>query len=61
MGVLSALEPEEVVRIPETGVIDSQGLPCGCWKLNLGSLQEQQVFVTTKPSLKPSDKPVLKF
>lgn len=26
-------------------------LLCGCWELNWGSLKEQQVFLTTGPSL----------
>ena len=25
--------------------------PCGCWELNLGPLEEQQVLLTTEPSL----------
>lgn len=28
--------PEEGVRIPGTGVIDSCEPPCGCWDLNTG-------------------------
>ena len=28
--------------------------PCGGWELNLGLLQEQQVLLTTEPSLRPS-------
>jgi hypothetical protein len=28
--------------------------PCGCWKLNSGSLEEQSVFLTPEPSLQPS-------
>jgi hypothetical protein len=28
--------------------------PCGCWDLNSGSLEEQSVLLTTKPSLQPS-------
>jgi hypothetical protein len=27
---------------------------CGCWELNLGPLQEQQVLLTTEPSLHPA-------
>jgi hypothetical protein len=28
-----------------TGVTDSYELPCGCWELNLGLLEEQMVLV----------------
>ena len=27
---------------------------CGCWKVNLGSLEEQSVLLPTEPSLQPS-------
>lgn len=27
------------------------GPPCGCWESNLGLLQEQQIFLTSDPSL----------
>jgi hypothetical protein len=33
------------------GVADSCELPCGCWELNLGPLEEQPVFLTSEPSL----------
>jgi hypothetical protein len=33
---------------------------CGCWELVLGSLQEQQVLSTAKPSLQPCFKFCLK-
>ena len=40
--------------IPGTGVINDCELPCGCWELNLGPLEEQQlVLLTTEPSLQP--------
>jgi len=26
-------------------------LPCGCWELNSGSLEEQSVLLTTEPPL----------
>jgi hypothetical protein len=32
---------------------DSGELPCGCWELNLGPLEEQSVLSTTEPSLQP--------
>lgn len=35
--------PEEVVRFPETPVTDGYELPCGCWGLNPGPLEEQRV------------------
>ena len=28
-------------------------LPCGCWDLNSGPLEEQSVLLTTEPSLQP--------
>lgn len=37
----------------ETGVIDSYGLQCSFWELNLGSLKEQPVLFTAEPSLQP--------
>lgn len=33
---------EESVEYPEIGVIDGFELPCGCWKLDLGSLKSCQ-------------------
>jgi hypothetical protein len=36
----------EGVRFPETGVNDSRKLPCGCWELNPGLLEEQLVLLT---------------
>jgi hypothetical protein len=44
------LRPEEVVGFPETEFIDDREVPCGCWKLNLGLLEEQQVLLTVMPS-----------
>ena len=35
-----------------TGITDDRQLPCRCWELNPGPLQEQPVFLTTMPSLK---------
>jgi hypothetical protein len=29
--------------------------PCGCWELNLGSLEEQSVLLTAEPSLQPNN------
>jgi hypothetical protein len=29
-------------------------LPCGCWELNSGPLEEQSVLLTAEPSLQPS-------
>jgi hypothetical protein len=34
----------ESVRSPRTGVIDGCELPCGCWELNLGPLEEQSAL-----------------
>ena len=43
--------PEEGIGSPGTGVTDSCELPCGCWELNPGPLEEQSVLLTTGPSL----------
>ena len=34
----------------DPGITDSCELPCGCWKSNPSSLEEQSVFLTTKLS-----------
>ena len=34
-----------------TGVKDTCELPCGCWELNPGPLEEQLVLLTTNPFL----------
>jgi hypothetical protein len=39
------------VRSSGTGVTDRCELPCGCWELNLGPLEEQPVLLTAEPSL----------
>ena len=43
----------EGIRSPGTGVTNSCELPCGCWDLNLGLLEEQPVLLTAEPSLQP--------
>lgn len=45
----------EGVRTPGTGVIDSGELPCGCWLLNLGPLEELSMLLAPEPSLQPSE------
>lgn len=35
-------EPEENFGSPGIGDTDNSKPPCGCWKLNLGPLQEKQ-------------------
>lgn len=37
--------PQEVVRIPGTGVTDDYKPPGECWELNSSPLQEQHVLV----------------
>jgi hypothetical protein len=32
-------------------VIDGCEILCGCWRLNLGPLQEQKLLLTTEPPL----------
>ena len=36
-------------------VMDGDGceLPCGCWELNSGPLEEQSVLLTAEPLLQP--------
>ena len=43
----------EGVGSPGTGVTDSCELPCGCWVLNLSSLEEQPGLLTAEPPLQP--------
>ena len=45
--------PEEDTRTPETGVLDDCELSCRCWHSNSTPMQEQQMFLTTEPSLFP--------
>ena len=45
----------EGVRSPGTRITDSCELPCGCWDLNIGPLEEQPMFLITEPSLQPCD------
>ena len=37
-------------------IIDICELPCSCWELNSGFLEEQPVLLTPKPSLQPQTK-----
>lgn len=43
----------EVVRAPETGVINSRELLCWCWELNLSPREDQPVLFTAEPCLQP--------
>ena len=43
------------------GVTDSFELPCGCWELNLGPLEEQPVLIDAEQSLQPPDLFVCSF
>lgn len=42
---------EEGTGYPGTGIMDSYESPCGCWESNSDPLQQQQVLLTTEPSL----------
>jgi hypothetical protein len=42
-------KPEDGIRFPVIGVTGSCKLPCGCWELNPGPLQEQPVLLTIPP------------
>ena len=39
-------------RAPDL-ITNGCGLPCGCWELNSGPLEEQAELLTTEPSLQP--------
>lgn len=43
--------PGESLRSPGNGVTGSSELLCGYWELNPGLFQEQQVLLSTEPSL----------
>ena len=47
-------------RFPETAVTDTCELPCGCWELSPGPLDQQPVLLTTEPSLQPRNKVCLR-
>ena len=51
IGVFTCMCVGEAVGSPGTGVTDRCELPCGCWELNPGLLEEQPVLLTTKLSL----------
>jgi hypothetical protein len=42
----------EDVRSSGTGIIDGCKLPGECWDLNLGTLEEHPVLLTTEPSFR---------
>ncbi|ERE74288.1 E3 ubiquitin-protein ligase [Cricetulus griseus] len=44
---------QEAVGSSGTGVTDSCELPCGCWELNPGPLEEEPGLLTTEPYLQP--------
>ena len=44
---------EEGVRSVSISIIDGCELPCGCWDLNPGLLEEQPVLLTSEPTLQP--------
>lgn len=46
-------EKKKWIGYPETGVIDSCKLQCGCCEWNLSPLQKQLVLKTAEPSLQP--------
>jgi hypothetical protein len=45
--------PEKRCLIPWNWSTDWCGMPCWCWELNPGPLEEHQVFLTADPSLQP--------
>ena len=46
----------EGVGSPGTRVTDSCKLPCGCWELNTGPLEEQPALLNAEPFLQPNIK-----
>ena len=51
MWVVGACEEQKRVSdAPELELMDESELLYGCWELNLGPLQEQQVLLTAEPS-----------
>lgn len=51
--VSGAHRSEEGIGVPGIAVTSGCEPPCGSWKPNPGLLQEQQIFLTSKPSLHP--------
>jgi hypothetical protein len=49
MPALYSQRPEEDIRSSGTRVADDCGLPCDCWELNPGPLEEQPVLLTIEP------------
>lgn len=39
-------EPRRELWIPGCGIMEGYVSPCGCWKLNLEPLHEQEVLLT---------------
>ena len=39
-------------RAPDL-IVDGYDLPCGCWELNSGPLEEHPVILTSEPSSQP--------
>lgn len=48
-----ARRQEEAIRSTRNVVTDSSESLCGAWESNLGSLEEQPILLTAKPSLQP--------
>jgi hypothetical protein len=46
---------QEGVVSPGSGITDGAELPCGCWELNLGPLEEQSVLLTIEHLFIPKD------
>lgn len=54
MHALCSQRPEEGIEAPGTEILDGCEPLCGCWEMNLASLEEQPVNVTTELSLQPT-------
>jgi hypothetical protein len=52
LGVIQCYTRKKEKRAPDP-ITDGCELTCGCWELNLGTLEEQSMLLTAEPSLQP--------
>lgn len=48
-------QKSEGITVLGTVITDGFELPCGCWELKPGPLEEQPLLLTTEPSLQPAN------
>ena len=58
--ILPVYMPAGQKRAPDP-ITDGCELPCGCWELNPGPLEEQAMLLTSEPSLQPSNYVLIDF